>query len=262
MMTFEHVVTDNLAALEPAVKAARKGASAAIASGKMLTDGEIKSIPRKLAEAEEELARALEGIRAFKEEWAGFGLDEYFGSDAYLAELVSCLEELGVDVHQLDEVLYVYPALVRLDANTQAVRIDKKQEPRLRPRTLARILRDVQNRPSKFPAGRFLTSLFKVYRALGSHNLKKGEQWAGHSMYLRDIYEMLSSAPGSEYTEQEFVRDIYLLDASGEDLEVRGHLAVFEASSGTRDEKKTLSIITRDGQKRLYCSIRFDAAAR
>jgi hypothetical protein len=76
---------------------------------------------------------------------------------------------------------------------------------------------------------------------------------------LRDIYEIMASAPGSDYTEQEFVRDIYLLDASGETLEVRGHQAVLEASSSTRDERKTMSIITRDGQKRLYCTIRFNS---
>lgn len=257
-MTFERVVTDSAEALEPVVKSARKGASAAVASAKMLGDGEIRNIARKLAEAEEELARALEAVRAFGEQWAGSGLSDYFGSEDYIAELTSSLEELGVDAHRLDDVLYVYPALVRLDPGAQAVRIDKKQEPRVRPRTLARILRDIQNRPTRFPAGRFLASLFRVHKALGTQNLRKGEQWVGKSMYLRDIYEMLSSAPGSDYTEQEFVRDIYLLDASGEELEVRGHVAVLEASSSTRDERKTLSIITRDGQKRLYCTIRFE----
>ncbi|MEK7678748.1 MAG: hypothetical protein AAB356_01020 [Deltaproteobacteria bacterium] len=261
-MTFEQVVAQSIEALEPALKAAKRGASAAVASGKMLGDGEIKNIPKKLIEAEEELARALEGVRAFREEWAGQGMDDYFGSEEYMAELLSSLEDLGVDAHRLDDVLYVYPALVRLDNISQSVRIDKKQEARVRPRTLARILRDIQNRPSKFPAGRFLTSLFRVYKALGSCNLKKGEPWAGWSMYLKDIHEMLASAPGSDYTEQEFVRDIYLLDASGEELEVRGHTAFLEASSGTRDEKKTLSIITRDGQRRLYCTIRFDQIVR
>lgn len=257
-MQFEQIVMESLASLEPAVKAARKGAAAASASGRMVGDGQIKGLSRKLAEAEEELARAAEQIRTFREQWETADAAAHFGSEEYTAELVAALEEAGVDVHRLADVFYVYPALVRLDANAQAARIDKKLEPRLRPRTLAAILRDIQNRPSRFPAGRFAASLFKVYKALGSRNLRKGEQWAGKSMFLKDIYEVISAAPGSDYTEQEFVRDIYLLDASGERLEVRGHVAVLEASSGTRDERKTLSIITRDGQKRLYCTIRFD----
>ncbi len=261
-MRFEQVVADNLERLEPAIKAARKGAAAAVASGKMLGDGNIKTLDRKLVEAEENLAQALDQIRACREQWAQSGAGDYFGTDDYMDELLAALAEANVDVHRVADVLYVYPALVRLDTGTLSARIDKKLDPRIRPQTLAKTLKDIQNRPSRFPAGRFLTSLFRVYKALGSRNLKRGEEWAGKSMFLKDIYEVISAAPGSDYTEQEFVRDIYLLDASGEELEVRGHVASLEASSGTRDERKTLSIITRDGQKRLYSTIRFDPLTR
>lgn len=261
-MRFEQVVAGSLAELETTVKAARKGAAAASASGRMLNDGEIKNLTKKLADAEDELTRAIEGIRIFKEQWPASEIQEYFGSKEYMEELLGALEESDVDAHRLADVLYVYPALVRLDTNAQAVRIDKKLDPRIRPSKLAAMLKNIQNKPSKFPSGRFLASLFKIYKALGSRNLKRGEEWAGKSMYLKDIFEVISAAPGSDYTEQEFVRDIYLLDASGEDLEVRGHQAVLEASSATRDDRKTLSIITRDGQKRLYCTIRFIPMAR
>lgn len=261
-MHFEDIVVGNLAVIEPVIKAAKKGAAAANASGKMLNGGEIKNLSKKLTEAEEELSRAVDGIRAVREQWAESDIYDYFGSEDYVDELLESLEDAGVDVHRVADVLYVYPALIRLDSNSQAARVDKKLEPRIRPNILAGILKNIQNRPSKFPAGRFLSSLFKIYKALGSRNLKRGEEWAGKSILLRDIYELMSAAPGSDYTEQEFVRDIYLLDASGEALEIRGHVAVLEASSGTRDERKTLSIITRDGQKRLYCAIRFDPVTR
>ena len=261
-MRFEQLVEESLAALEPSVKAAKKGSAAAAASARMLSEGEIKNLEKKLAEAEEELARAVKQIHTFRQSWLESNIAEYFATENYVAELLSLLQDAGVDVHPLADVLYVYPALVRFDPGSQVSRIDKKIEPRVRPRTLAGILKNMQNRPSKFPSSRFLASLFKVYKALGSRNLKRGEQWAGVSMSLKDIYEMMSAAPGSDYTEQEFVRDIYLLDASGDNLEVRGHVAVLEASSGTRDKRKTLSIITRDGQKRLYSSIRFDPVAR
>lgn len=261
-MTLEQVVIDSLGELEPAIKAAKKGAGAANASGRMLFDGEIKNLSKKLAEAEEELARAVDGIRAFREQWATTDIGDYFGSEEYMGELTAALDDSGTDAHRLGDVLYVYPALVRLESGILAARIDKKLEPRVRPTTLAKILKTIQNRPSKFPAGKFLTSLFKVYKALGSRNLKKGEEWAGKSMFLKDIYEMMAAAPGSDYTEQEFVRDLYLLDASGEDLEVRGHIATLEAGSATRDDRKTFSIITRDGQRRLYSSICFNPVTR
>ena len=261
-MTFEEVVISGLADLEPALKAAKKGAAAAASSHKMLSDGAIRAIDKKLAEAEEALSNAAEGMRSFRASWQDQSLDEYFGSAEYKEELASSLAEADVSSYPLGDVLYVYPALVRLEANLTAARIDKKMESRLRPKTLAAILRDIQKRPSKFPAGRFLRSLFKVYRALASANLKKSELWDGKLIFLKDIYEVLSAAPGSDYSEQEFVRDVYLLDFSGEQLEIGGYAASFEQSSGTRDTRKTLEIITRDGQRRLYCTVRFDPVAR
>lgn len=256
-MTFEERIADSIGELEPVMKAAKKGAAAASACSKMLNDGEIRSISRKLGEAEQELTKSAEGISEFRTRWETCDIGDHFGSDEYLSELMACLEDLTVDYHAVGDVLYVYPALVRLDTGGRAARVDKKVEARIRPRRLAGILQGIQNRPGKFPAGRFLTALFKVYKALASSNLRKSEPWAGKSLYLRDIYEVMSSAPGTDYSEQEFVRDIYLLDASGESLEVRGHVASLEASSSTRDDKKTMSIITRDGQRRLYCTIRF-----
>ena len=261
-MTFEQVVADKLAALEPVLKSAKKGATATAACYKMLNDGDIRNVDKRLAEAEDELRKATEGISAFRSRWQDTGLSEYFGSDEYLVELTRCLEDVQVDYHRLDDVLYVYPALVRLDSDSRAARIDKKTESRLRPKTLAGLLQRIQNRPSEFPAGRFLGSLFRVYKALAAANLKRSEQWTGKSLFLRDIYDVLSAAPGSDYSEQEFARDLYLLDASGAALEVRKHVATLQASSGTRDERRTLSIITRDGQSKLYCTIRFDPITR
>ncbi len=261
-MTFEEVVVRGLAELELAVKAAKKGAVAATSSHKMLDEGAIRNIDNKLAEAEDALQRAALGIQAFRSQRQDTGLEEYFTSPEYRAELTACLDEAEVDYHVLGDVLYVYPVLVRLEAKLTSVRIDKKMDNRLRPKKLAALLRDAQKRPSKFPAGRFLLAIFRVYKALASANLRKSEPWTGRTIFLKDIYEVLSAAPGSDYSEQEFVRDLYLLDFSGDALEVRGHVASLEASSGTRDEKRTLQIITREGQRRLYCTIRFDPLAR
>ncbi len=259
-MRFEETIASSVEALKPVVGAARKGATAASACLKMLDGGEIKTLSRKLADAEQELVKALEGLQQFSSSWEDCGIADYFACEEYQDELKAALAESGVDYHEHGDVLYVYPAILRLDTAGRAVKIDKKTEIHLRPRTLAAILSAVQNRPNRFPAARFLASLFKVYKALASSNIKKSEPWAGKSLYLRDIYEIMAAAPGSDYSEQEFVRDMYLLDASGESLEVRGHTAVLEASSSTRDDRKMLSVITRDGQRRLYCTIRFNAS--
>ena len=261
-MTFEQVLTDSIAALDPVLKSAKKGAAATASSLKMVGEGDIRMVDKRLADAEEALHAASQGISAFRGQWIGVELREYFGSEEYIVELTRYLDDARVSYHRLDNVLYVYPALVRFDPDLTGARVDKKMESRIGPRTLAALLQGIQSRPSKFPAGRFLRSLFRVYKALASANLKRSEQWTGKSLFLRDIYEVLSAAPGSDYSEQEFGRDIYLLDASGVPLEASGHLATLQASSGTRDERKTLSIITRDGQRKVYCAIRFDPIVR
>jgi hypothetical protein len=260
-MTFEEMIAESVAVFDPVQKSARKGAAAATSAGKMVDGGDIRNISKKLDEAEGELLRALEGLREFKEKWEQHGFDDYFASEEYVEELAHCLDEVNVDHHSMDDVIYIYPVLLRLDPAARSVRIDKKNEVRVRPQVLARTLRDIQNKPNRFPAGQFLRALFKVYKSLASANLKKSEPWTGKSILLRDIYEMLSAMPGANYSEQEFARDLYLLDGSGATLEIAGCLASLEASSGTRDDKKTLSIVTRDGQRRLYCTIRFDSIA-
>jgi len=260
-MTFEETIVDCVNRLDLALRPAKRGAAAAAALSKMVAGGEIKNIPRKLAEAQEELSSAADAVQAFRDWWGKCNLGDYFASNDYVAELTGALDDAGVIYHREDNVFYVYPALVRLDANAGAAKVDKKYEAGVRPRTLAGRLRDIQNRPARFPAT-FLGRLFKAYKQLASRNLRRSEAWAGKSVFLRDIYESWVTAPGFDYSEQELVRDVYLLDTSGEQLETAGYRATLEASSGTRDVRKTLSIVTRDGQRRLYCTIRFDPLKR
>jgi hypothetical protein len=232
------------------------------AVAKMLANGEIRSIPKRVTEAQDELSKAVAGIAEFGRTWEQCGLEQYFGWEEYVDELLRALDDARVAYHRMHDVLYVYPSLVRLDRDSKTARIDKKSEARVRPRSLAGILGKVQNRPRSFPAAAFLRALLKVYRTLGSRNLRRSEVWTGKPMLFRDIYDVWSATPGANYSLQEFVRDIYLLDASGEPLVTGGYLATLEASSSARDEKRALSIVTRDGQRRLYCTIRFDPVGR
>ncbi|MGB9618984.1 MAG: hypothetical protein ACPL7K_01070 [Armatimonadota bacterium] len=256
-MRFEEEIEQCVEILTPSVDSALKSAREGKTALKMLQDGDLKGVSKRLDEVESCLSDALEGLRRFRDRWLNSGIHDYFGSDEYLEELESLLKGARVDCHRLDEAFYVYPAIVRVDRDAKTVRIDKKSYSTVRPSKLTEILQDLQNCPGR-PRAKFLRSLFNVYKKLASSNLKRSERWEGKLIYLKDIYSMMSSAPDSDYSEQEFVRDLYLLDASGEPLEVSGHIATFQASSGRRNAAKTLSIITRDGQRKVYCTIRFD----
>lgn len=180
-MTFEQVVIDALAELASVLKAAEKRKTSASALHRMLDSGNIRDIEKKLTEAEEELSKALEGIRAFKELWQKNGLDGYFGSPEYTTELTECLDESGVDYHQVGNAFYVYLALVRLEQDSKEVRIDKKTEPRLRPKTLAKILYDIQNRPSKFRQADFCAPFSRCIKHWLQQILRSRKHgWASH----------------------------------------------------------------------------------
>jgi len=255
--SFEQIVTEGLERLDRPLKAARKGAEATAASFRMLNTGEIKNLPKKLAEAGEALSTAAEEIKTFQQWWDHRNVEDCLSSPRYLGELAECLARENVEYHQVADVLYVWPTLVRVDANAKAVKLGKKREPRIRPMTLARCLKKMQERPDK-PSMAFLRKLFRAYKLLCRRNRRPSEAWAGQPVFLRDICEVISLGADSTYSEQEFAWDVYRLEASGERPQVDGYIAQFGGSSATRDARRTLEVVGRDGQKRVYCTVRFD----
>ena len=61
----------------------------------------------------------------------------------------------------------------------------------------------------------------------------------------------------SEYTRQEFGRDVYLLDKIGTIATKNDHRANFHASTGVRDVSKTLTVIAQGGREKTYYGISF-----
>jgi hypothetical protein len=77
------------------------------------------------------------------------------------------------------------------------------------------------------------------------------------------LYGLLTLMPGAtrEYSRQEFVRDVYLLDQSGETTTRDGKRIEFHASTGTKLARGAMSIITPDGREKRYYAISFAPAA-
>ena len=61
----------------------------------------------------------------------------------------------------------------------------------------------------------------------------------------------------SEYTRQEFGRDVYLLDKIGTITTKNDHRANFHASTGVRDVSRTLTVIAQGGREKTYYGISF-----
>lgn len=138
----------------------------------------------------------------------------------------------------------------------RALLIDKKRERRLRPSVLVGLLRDRQKRPARFKPGDFLASLATAYEVAVR---AKPERSAGSVVPLGELYELLTMLPGQgrEYGRQEFARDIYLLDESGETTTKGGARIEFHAGSGARTPRGALAIVTREGAEKRYHGVAF-----
>ncbi|MGH2584836.1 MAG: hypothetical protein ACRDJE_07985 [Dehalococcoidia bacterium] len=234
-----------------AVSAALKRARAAA------RDGNLRDLPATLAAAEQAVRALHEQVVRARAGW-DFDDEDYFASGGYLRELLETAQQMGVAIHERDERLYCYPSLVRVLPSDRAVQIDKARERRVRPSVVVAHLRDRQRRPPQFRPEAFLQSLFQAYETLASAQSGRAKG-ARPVIRLREIYRLLTLLPGQrrEYAEQEFARDLYLLDQSGEMETSRGDVLSFEASTGTKSDANVLTVVTQSGHEKKYYGITF-----
>jgi hypothetical protein len=158
----------------------------------------------------------------------------------------------------LDNRLYCYPVLIRVLPGDRAVMIDRKRERRLRPSVLVRHLRDLQRRPPRFRPADFLNALYATY---GVAVERRDGRKPGAVVPLGELYELLTLLPGQsrEYSKQEFARDVYLLDQSGETTAKDGARLEFHSGAGARVPCGALTVVTRTGAEKTYHGISFVA---
>ena len=212
--------------------------------------GNIRDFGKALDVSEQSATSLLTLVGDLRTGWK-FDLENHMASGAYASELIEAAKGQGLDIFEMDGLLYCYPFLIRTLAGELAVQIDKGRERRIRPAVLARILKALQDKPVRFKPELFLESLLTAYSARGRR--------AGEPLALTEIYKLLTILPGMsrDYTLQEFARDIYLLDQSGITLTRDGKELRLAASTGTRGSRGTLRVITREGQERKYNTISF-----
>jgi hypothetical protein len=221
---------------------------------KAATSGSVRELRGALQAAQERASALAEAVGRVRDGWQ---LDEreYLESGGYKAELLAAAAERGLRLYEQDERIIGYPSVIRILAADCAIDIDRKRERRLRPSLIASYLRDLQTRPPRFPAERFLEALFRAYKLV----LAERGRPHGATVSLLRVYQVLTLLPGQsrDYAKQEFVRDVYLLDASGVKETSDGYRVRFPASSGTRTSA-TLSTVTKTGELKVYYGIAFD----
>ncbi len=183
---------------------------------------------------------------------------DYLRSD-YEQELIEAGQAEGLRIHVQDDVLVVFPKIVRILPDRRAVRVDRKQVSMIRPSKLVAALRREQERRLPFSSAQFLEALYKAYRQLAGEGLfGGGKDLRGTPVLLTKVYDTFTLLPGSrrEYSRTDFCRDLYQLDQSGIRQTRSGAAFSLQASSGTRQSQR-LSFVGPDGAAVTYYAISF-----
>ncbi len=218
--------------------------------------GNLRDLKRLLAAAGDSAEAFLRDVRQAEASWA-FPGEDYLASDQYLDELRAKAGELGVSgARVLDGRLYIYPHIVRVEPKDLAVRIGKKKHAGVRPSHLATVLQAAHAKPTQGNLAPLLNAMEQAYV-----HLTKGE--LGHAVPLTKIHEILTLLPGAakDYSLEDFVMDVYRLDLSGPNVTKANRRFDLPASTSTRGGRG-IRFATREGEEKLYSTIRFQAAGR
>ena len=243
--------------LETALAAAQDDTEAATKSAVALTrelkktrasavTGQLRDLAKTLAQAEQLAAELAEQISRAR---AAYDVDEsdLLASGADTKELLAAAAEAGLSMFEEDGRLLCYPSLIRILPGDASIEIDRRKERRIRPSVVVERLASAQQAGPRFKAEPFLASLVAAYDLVVAKQGKDG----GAIVKLEDVYRVLTLLPG----QQEFARDLYLLDLSGFTDHI-GRTMRWAASTGTR-QAGVLTTVARSGQQQRYWGIAF-----
>ncbi len=250
---FEEELTSLDARLEKAQKAAEGLVSGIKQVRRAARIGQISEIVKGLGGLDSRIADTKSVASDLSSAWR-FDAPAYLADGRFLADLKTAAAEQRLEMFERNGRIYCFPLLLRIEANQSAVRIGRKIERAIRPSELVQLLAKAQKRPQRFREQAFLDLLWRAYRRL------VGREWngtdPGRVVALIDIHDTLTLLPGSDYPQEEFARDLLLLDRRP-DLRTRSG-EKFEFPHGTTTKGiRPLIVYDEQGAERVYYGIRF-----
>ena len=215
--------------------------------------GRTTDITKGLDEVTKRLGEASAAAEGLSDCWE-FDTSAYLADGRFLEDLKAAATETDLKLFEHDGRIYCFPLLLRVDARGNAVKIGRKVERRIRPTELARLLVAEQKRPQRFREGQFLRRLYRAWQLAANNWQRTG---AGPVVALADIHEMLTLLPGADYPEEEFARDLLLLDRRPDLRTSDGCRFELPASTLSKGGMKRIVVYDEQGRERTYIGLRF-----
>lgn len=255
-MNFEQGFADVERAAAAAEKAAKSLTAAAKAMVRAAQEGDIGAIYRNAQKLNDTAQVAAQEAATARTAWPFTAeAEERFLAEEYTRELLEAADSVGLKIQPRDGLLLSYPFIIRVLPAERAVRINKSRFSGLRPGRLVAKLKADQDRKSRATMVPFLEALYAAYQ------LVSGKHDSGASVPLTRIYRALTMLPGSDYSKDDFARDLFSLDRSGVTQTRFGARLSLPASTGTRAPASTFVCVAPDGEVVTYYAVRFTEGA-
>jgi hypothetical protein len=245
--------------LDGCLAAAAKALAAAQRQLRLAADasrqGNLRDLPRLLDGAVDAAGALVRSSQDARRSWAFEG-QRHLEDGGYVAELLESAGAGGLEgVREVDGQLYSFPVVIKVDARDLSVVVGRKVQRGVRPSAVVALLKRLRTQPARDNLRPLLTAFEKAYLAATG-----GDD--GIAVPLRRIYELLVLRPGQsrEYTQVDFLLDVYRLDRAGAQVTPAGRELSLPASTGTRGGGGN-RFVTETGDERYYSSIRFDSEA-
>lgn len=261
--TFEQ----GFAAVEAAADAAEASAKRLMAAASKLRqtaqEGTLVKLRPDIENLKDALIKATDRVGSAEKSWPFTQSEEVSCMrDRYAEELRTTLDVPRRDNN--NEMVY-WPSIIQVLTRSRAVKINGKKRTGIRPTKLEKDLRGHATALKKQLSNtaptqlrRFLDALYKAYKLTDYNSSVKP---------LIDVYDVLTLLPvvgdvargggrgGKQYTEADFVRDIYLLDRSTVNATSSGESVTF--TDGDR-QTNVLKFPDQDGNRIVqYYGVKF-----
>jgi hypothetical protein len=220
------------------------------------TLGDVKALSKALQSARaaaEEIVDSLERLN----DMLLVDFPARLRDGAFFDEVIRQAERDGLKgVRSVHGLLLSYPVTVAVNADDLSLRIGKKRLSSIRPSALVSELTKQRRRkpPSTSVQVKLLSAIERAYSSAANGAI-------GLSIPIKRIYDELVPLPGQsqDYSELDFVIDLYALQRSRNLISSSGRVLSFPASTSSTG-KTVIRIATEDGEERLFSHLRFDDA--